>query len=75
MVGDCDAKAFPVISIDYGYLCKPSDEEKATPLLCGRDTGQRWYYAIPTPSKGVGDGWAPQAEAMSIAQSGHKKTS
>ena len=65
--------SLPVVAIDYGFFgTDAGEQEKDTPLLCGRDSLHRWYYGVPMPAKGVGKGWAPRALATRIALSGHE---
>ena len=48
-VADTSEEALARVGLDYGYL---GSEEDATPLLCGRDSKHRRYYAIAVSRKG-----------------------
>jgi hypothetical protein len=48
-----DERAIPEYAIDYGYMCEPGNENRATPILFGRDSKFSWTDSDALPSKGV----------------------
>ncbi len=63
--------ALAIVGLDYGYLAPRGEpEERCTPILFGKDSRHKWFYAIPMPSKGVTEPWCAQAVASSVSRAG-----
>ena len=65
-----DASAVPVVGVDYGFFAPKDEGPEGTPVLCGKDTRHKWYYAVPMPCKGTGDPWCAKALAGTLARAG-----
>jgi len=78
---DRSQDSIPSFGVDYGYLLGAEDQEgmseeerrRATPLLCGRFTQDRWIVCIPMPCKGVGDPYCARTLGEVLVLSGHRK--
>jgi hypothetical protein len=53
--------ALAVVCLDYTYL---SDVEDAGPILVGKDSKHRWFYAMVMPTKGVGHPWSDGEQSI-----------
>ena len=50
--------ALAIVGLDYGYLAPRGEpEERCTPILFGKDSRHKWFYAIPMPNKGITEPW------------------
>ena len=68
--------ALAIVGLDYGYLAPRGEpEERCTPILFGKDSRHKWFYAIPMPSKGVTEPWCAQAVASSVSRAGFGRLS
>ena len=63
-VKDTDESALAKVGFDYGYLAVKED---GTPIVCGKDSKHRWFFAIPVPCKGVEDKWSERTVAQQIS--------
>ena len=63
-----------MVGLDYGFFIKRGEsEEGATPVLCGKCSTQKWFYAIAMPSKGIENPWNVKATATTIARAGYAR--
>ena len=68
--------ALAIVGLDYGYLAPRGEpEERCTPILFGKDSRHKWFYAIPMPSKGITEPWCAQAVASSVSRAGFGRLS
>ena len=68
--------ASAIVGLDYGYLAPRGEpEERCTPILFGKDSRHKWFYAIPMPSKGITEPWCAQAVASSVSRAGFGRLS
>ena len=66
---DSTEEALARVGIDWGFL---GSEEGATPLLCAKDSKQRWYFGVAVPRKGLDD-WAVAQFCRQLSLAGHKR--
>ena len=67
---DHSEDVLPLIGFDYGYLGEKKD---GNPILFGRDSKQRWYFALPVPAKGIQQDWSNKTFAEHVASAGHRR--
>ena len=68
--------ALAIVGLDYGNLAPRGEpEERCTPILFGKDSRDKWFYAIPIPSKGITQPWCAQAVASSVSRAGFGRLS
>ena len=68
--------ALAIVGLDYGYLAPRGEpEERCTPILFGKDSRHKWFFAIPMPSKGITEPWCAQAVASSVSRAGFGRLS
>ena len=78
--------ALSVLGIDYGYLNRgagraeviDTEEDadpssKSSPILCGRDSEDRWIIAHLLPVKGCGHPWCCKVITEELKACGHRK--
>ena len=67
---ELDEGALAKVGLDYGYLSKRQD---GNPILAGKDSKHRWYYAFPVPCKGASEPWIPKFVSHSLSLAGHRR--
>ena len=68
--------ALAIVGLDYGYLAPRGEpEERCTPILFGKDSRHKWFYAISMPSKGITEPWCAQAVASCVSRAGFGRLS
>ena len=59
-----------MVGLDYTYL---GEAEDASPVLVGKDSKHRWFYAMVMPTKGVGHPWCVKALVQQLSLAGHRR--
>ena len=65
---DHEESAIAVAGFDYGFF-----SEGSSPLLCGKDSKHRWFYAAVVPSKGVIHPWPVKSFVHRLSLAGHRR--
>ena len=78
--------ALATLGIDYGYLNRRAGQRdvveteeatdpaaKSSPVLCGRDSQDRWIIAHLLPVKGCGHPWCCKVLTEELKACGHRK--
>ena len=65
--------AVAVYAIDYAYLSSDADEQRASPILIGRDSITKWTDADVLPSKGTSHEHSIRTLVNNVRNTGHIK--
>ena len=72
-VSPSSENAVPVYAIDYAYLSSDADEQRASPILVGRDSITKWTDADVLPSKGTSHEHSIRTLVNNVRNTGHIK--